>query len=110
VIVEGNGNDYVAAGNGADLVVGGLGQHTIQLGTGNDILIDGSATVVNAVDSFRQILSAWNVSSSTSVDTRLKVVDNMSHPNVLKAGSGRDWWFYTYPKDVTNKKSTDRLN
>ena len=48
MIVEGNGNDKVSAGNGSDLVVGGLGQHTIQLGNGNDILIDGSATVVNS--------------------------------------------------------------
>ena len=110
VIVEGNGNDNVSAGNGADLVVGGLGQHTIQLGNGNDILIDGSATVVNSGDSLRQILSDWNASSSASVDTRLKVVYNTTHPDVLKAGSGRDWWFYTYSKDVTNKKSTDRLN
>ena len=110
VIVEGNGNDYVSAGNGADLVVGGLGQHTIQLGNGNDILIDGSATVVNSGDSLRQILSDWNASPSASVNTRLKVVYNTAHPNVLKAGSGRDWFFYTYSKDVTNKKSTDRLN
>ena len=110
VIVEGNGNDYVSAGNGTDLVVGGLGQHTIQLGNGNDILIDGSATVVNSGDSLRQILSDWNSSSSASVDTRLRVVYNTVHPNALKAGSGRDWWFFTYSKDVTNKKSTDRLN
>jgi Ca2+-binding RTX toxin-like protein len=105
-----DGNDNVSAGNGSDLVVGGLGQHTIQLGNGNDILIDGSATVVNAGDSLRQILSDWNASSSASVDTRLKVVYNTAHPDVLKAGSGRDWWFYTYSKDVTNKKATDHLN
>src|SRR5271157_1466606 len=110
VIVEGNGNDYVSAGNGSDLVVGGLGQHTIQLRNGNDILIDGSATVVNSGDSLRQILSDWNKSSSASVNTRLNVVYNMSHPNMLKAGSGRDWWFYTYSKDMTNKKLTDRWN
>ena len=110
VIVEGNGNDNVSAGNGADLVVGGLGQHTIQLGNGNDILIDGSATVVNSGDSLRQILSDWNASSSASVDTRLKVVYNTTHANVLKAGCGRDWFFFTYAKDVTNKKSTDCLN
>ena len=110
VIVEGNGNDYVSAGNGPDLVVGGLGQHTIQLGNGNDILIDGSATVVKPGDSLRQILSDWNASKSASVNTRLKVVYNTSHPNVLKAGSGRDWFFYTYPNDTTNKKSTDRVD
>ena len=110
VIVEGNGNDNVSAGNGSDLVVGGLGQHNIRLGNGNDILIDGSATVVNSGDSLRQILSDWNASSSASVDTRLKVVYNTTHPNVLKAGSGRDWFFFTYSKDVTNKKSTDHLN
>ena len=110
MIVEGNGNDKVTAGNGADLVVAGLGQHTISLGSGNDILIDGSATVVSSGDSFRQILTDWNASPSASVNTRLKVVYNTSHPNVLKAGSGRDWWFFTYPKDVTNIKKTDRLN
>jgi hypothetical protein len=110
VIIEGNGNDFVSAGDGADLVVAGLGQHTVQLGNGNDILIDGSATVVNSGDSFRQILSDWNSSSSASVDTRIKVVYNTSHPNVLKAGIGRNWWFYTYSKDVTNRKSSDRLN
>jgi hypothetical protein len=110
VIVEGNGNDNVTAGDGADLVVGGLGQHTIQLGNGNDILIDGSATVVNSGDSFQQILSDWNSNSSASVDTRLKVVYNTTHPNVLRAGSGRDWWFFTENKDSTNIKNTDRLN
>ena len=110
VIVEGNGNDSASAGNGSDLVVAGLGQHTILLGNGNDILIDGSATVVYSGDSLRQILTAWNANQSTSVNTRLKVVYNTSHPNVLKAGSGRNWWFYTYSKDVTNKKSSDRLN
>jgi RTX calcium-binding nonapeptide repeat (4 copies) len=109
VVVEGNGNDYVSAGNGADLVVGGLGQHTIQLGNGNDILIDGSATVVNAGDSLRQILSDWNTSPSASVNTRLKVVYNTIHPNVLKTGSGRDWFFYNAPT-TSNKKATDRLN
>jgi hypothetical protein len=109
VVVEGNGNDYVSAGNGADLVVGGLGQHTIQLGNGNDILIDGSATVINTGDSLWQILSDWNSNSSTSVNTRLKVVYNTTHPNVLKAGSGRDWFFYNAPT-TSNKKSTDRLN
>ena len=108
VIVEGNGNDYVSAGNGPDLVVGGLGQHTIQLGNGNDILIDGSATVVNPGDSLRQILSDWNLVAT--IDSRLNVVYNMSHPNILKAGSGHDWFFFKYSKDVTNIKKTDRLN
>ena len=109
-IVEGDGNDDVTAGNGPDLVVAGLGQHTIQVGNGNDILIDGSATVVNPGDSLRQILSDWNASPFTAVDTRLKVVYNTCHPNVLLAGSGRDWWFFTYAKDRTNIKTTDRLN
>ncbi len=110
VIVEGNGNDNVQAGNGANLVVGGLGRHTIQLGNGNNILIDGSATVVNAGDSLRKILNDWNASPTTLVNQRLKVVYNSSYPNSLKAGSGRDWFFYTYPKTTSNKKATDRLN
>jgi CSLREA domain-containing protein len=110
VIVEGNGNDHVSAGNGADLVVAGLGQHTVLLGNGNNILIDGAATVVRSGDSLRQIVTDWNASASTSVNTRLKVVYNTSHPNVLKAGSGRNWWFFTYQRDVTNIKKTDFHN
>lgn len=110
VIVEGNGNDVVSAGNGSDLVVAGLGRHTIQLGNGNDILIDGAASVAGAGDSFRQILSDWNTSASASVDTRLNVVYNVVHPNVLHAGTGRNWFFFTLSKDVTSKKAGDRLN
>jgi hypothetical protein len=110
VIVEGDGNDYVSAGNGANLVVAGLGKHTVSLGNGNDILIDGSVTVVNSSDSLRQIVTDWNASASTSVNKRLKVVYNASHPNVLKAGGGRNWWFFTYQKDVTNIKKTDFHN
>jgi Ca2+-binding RTX toxin-like protein len=110
VIVEGNGKDYVAAGNGADLVVAGLGQHTVLLGNGTDILIDGSATVVSAGDSLRQILTDCNPSPSASVDKQLNVVYNVSHPNVPKAGSSRNWWFVTYKKDVTNIKKTDFVN
>jgi hypothetical protein len=44
------------------------------------------------------------------VDTRLTVVYNTTHPNVLRAGSGRDWFFFGYTKDLTNKKATDCLN
>ena len=109
VVVEGNGNDYVSAGNGANLVIGGLGQHTIQLGNGNNILVDGSASVANTGDSLRQILSDWNASPSVSVNTRLKVAYNVSHPNYLSAGIRRDWFFYGAPT-TSNKKSTDRLN
>jgi hypothetical protein len=110
IVVEGSGTDNVSAGNGADLVVGGLGQHTIQLGNGNDILIDGNATVVNQGDSLGQILAAWNTSSSTSVNSRISVTYNATHPNFLYAGSGRNWFFYTNSKTVSNKKPTDRLN
>ncbi len=110
VVVEGNGTDYVRAGNGANLVVGGKGQHTIQLGNGNNILIDGSATLTTPGDSFRQILTDWKTSSSTSVNTRIKVTTNKSYPNALLAGSGRNWFFYNYIKDTTTKKASDRLN
>ncbi len=110
VVVEGNGSDYVRAGDGANLVVGGLGQHTIQLGDGNDILIDGSVTPTQRGDTLRQVLADWKASAATAVNRRLKVTYNAAHPNYLLAGSGRDWFFYTYPKTTSNKKATDRLN
>ncbi len=66
--------------------------------------------MVNAGDSLRNILNDWNASPTTLVNQRLKVVYNSTYPNSLKAGSGRDWFFYTYPKTTSNKKATDRLN
>jgi Bacterial Ig-like domain (group 3)/Right handed beta helix region/RTX calcium-binding nonapeptide repeat (4 copies) len=111
VVVEGNGNDYVSAGNGANLVVGGLGQHTIQLGNGSNILIDGSVTLTQSGDSLRAILTAWKGgASAASLRSRLAVTYNVSHPNYLSAGSGRDWFFYTSPNTNSNKKSGDSLN
>jgi len=98
----------VTGSNG--LIGSTVARHFHDLGNGNDILIDGWATVVNSGDSLRQILSDWNASSSASVNTRLKVVYNTTHPNVLKAGSGRNWFFFNYSKTTSNKKATDRLN
>ncbi len=110
VIVEGNGTDYVSAGNGANLVVGGLGQHTIQLGNGNNILVDGTVSLTQAGDSLRQILTDWKASGAAAVNARLKVTCNTVHPNVMKSGSGRNWFFATYSGTSTNRKATDRLN
>ena len=61
-------------------------------------------------DSLRQVLIDWKASPSTTVNQRLKVTYNVAHPNYLSAGSGRDWFFYTYPKTTSNKKATDNLN
>jgi hypothetical protein len=110
VIVEGNGNDNVQAGNGGNLIVGGLGQHTIQVGNGNDILIDGSVKLTRPGDSLRQILLDWKTNPATAVNQRITVTYNTSHPSTLTAGSGRDWFFYTYPKTTSNRKPTDQLN
>jgi hypothetical protein len=110
VVVEGNGTDSVQAGNGANFIVAGLGQHTIQVGNGNNILVDGSVTLTQPGDTLRKILSDWKASASTTVNTRIQVVYNASYPNVLNAGSGRNWWFYAYSKDVTNRKASDRWN
>jgi hypothetical protein len=38
------------------------------------------------------------------------VTYNSSHANTLHAGSGLDWFWYTYAKDKTNRKPTDLLN
>ena len=110
VIVAGSGNNTIHAGSGDNLIVGGLGKHTISVGNGNNILIDGSVTLTQPNDSLRQVLVDWKANSSTAVSQRLKVTYNTSHPNTLTVGSGRDWFFYTYSKDSTNKKPTDRWN
>ena len=113
VVVEGNGIDYVSAGNGNNLIVGGLGLHAIQVGNGTNILIDGSATVNNSGDSFRQILNAWTAnptaSNQSAIRSRFTVNYNTKYPNYLSAGRGIDWFFYK-PPTTSNKKSTDFLN
>jgi hypothetical protein len=75
----------------------------------NDILIDGSAAVVNAGDSLRQTVNLGNVSPSAPGNTRIKVVYNTALPKVLNAGSSRERFVFTYSKGVTNHKATDFL-
>jgi hypothetical protein len=113
VVVTGNGHDNIQAGNGDNLIVAGLGQHNVQVGNGSNILIDGSVTLTNSNDSLRQVLNDWmslGASDAASIRSRLSVTDNSSHANVLLAGTGLDWFWETYAKDVTDRTLTDLLN
>jgi hypothetical protein len=115
VLVEGNGNDNVQAGNGDNLIVAGLGQHTVKVGDGCNILIDGSVALSQSGDSLTQVLNDWvtygaSSSNVASIRSRLSVTDNSSHANTIQAGKGLDWFWATYTKDKTNRKSTDLLN
>jgi Ca2+-binding RTX toxin-like protein len=115
VVVEGSGNDTVTLGNGDNLIVAGLGQHTVQAGNGSNILIDGSVQLTHSGDSLRQVLNDWMrygavAANVASIRSRLTVTDNTSRANTLLAGSGLDWFWYTYPGDTTNRKPTDLLN
>jgi Ca2+-binding RTX toxin-like protein len=113
-VVEGNGTDSVAAGNGTNLIVGGLGHHTIQVGNGINILIDGSATVTMSGDSFRQILDDWTAnpvaSNQAAIRSRFTVTYNTTNRNYLSAGTGIDWFFDKNPPTTSNQKATDFLN
>jgi hypothetical protein len=115
VVVEGNGNDKITAGNGDNLIVDGLGQHTVTVGNGRNILIDGSVQLTQSVDSLRQVLDDWVqygdlAANVASIRSRLAVTYNSDHANTLDAGSGLDWFWYTYAKDKANHKPTDLLN
>ncbi len=77
---------------------------------GSNILIDGTAILLQSGDSFRQILNDWKASPSAAVSSRLRITYNASRPNYLSVGSGRNWFFYTSPKVSSNRKATDRLN
>jgi hypothetical protein len=119
VVVTGNGNDFIAAGNGDNLIAAGLGYHTVLVGNGNNILIDGSVTPSQSGDSLRQVLSDWisyvttgrtEANNPATIGNRLHVTYNTSHANTLLAGSGLDWFWETYSKDTTNRKSGDLLN
>jgi hypothetical protein len=52
----------------------------------------------------RQGKSAANLAS---IRRRLLVTYNSSHANTLKAGSGLDWFWYTYSRNSTNCKASD---
>jgi hypothetical protein len=116
VVVEGNGNDQVSAGTGDNLIVGGTGHHTLQVGNGSNILIDGSVGIANNIAALDQILSEWIDYGNTSANvatirSQLGVVTyNATNANKLQAGSGLDWFWYTYAKDQSNRKATDLLN
>jgi hypothetical protein len=92
--------------------VGGLGHHTIQVGNGNNILIDGSASVSSG-SSFRGILNIWtqnpNAQGQAAIRPLLTVNYNTKYANYLSAASGIDWFFYK-PPTTSNKKPTDFLN
>jgi Ca2+-binding RTX toxin-like protein len=115
VVVEGNGNDKITAGNGDNLIVAGLGQHTVTAGNGSNILIDGSVQLTQSGDSLRQVLDDWVqygdlAANVASIRSRLAVTYNSDHANTLHAGSGLDWFWYTYARDKTNRKPGDLLN
>ena len=80
----GNGNDKMTVGNGNDFLVGGLGPRAMTADGGINILIDGSATVTNSGDSFRQILGAWVANPTPSnqavIRKRFTVTYNATEP------------------------------
>jgi hypothetical protein len=66
-------------------------------------------------DSLAQVLRDWTQYGATaanvaSIRSRLKVIDNTTNANTLKAGSGLDWFWETFAQDTTNRKATDMLN
>jgi Ca2+-binding RTX toxin-like protein len=115
VVVTGNGADSILAGNGDNLIVAGLGKHTVKVGSGSNILIDGSPQLTQSGDSLRAVLDDWihhgkSAANVASIRQRLAVTYNHTYANTLKAGSGLDWFWYTYGRDSANPKGTDVRN
>jgi hypothetical protein len=66
-------------------------------------------------DSLNQVLNDWiqygnSAANVANIRSRLTVTYNSSNANTLHAGSGLDWFWYTYANDSINKKATDLLN
>jgi hypothetical protein len=113
VVVTGNGTNTIQAGTGDNLIAAGLGQHSVQVGNGSNILIDGSVTLTQSGDSLRHVLNEWiqsGTAAAAKIRSELAVTDNTKYANTLLAGSGLDWFWYTYNADVTNRKPGDLLN
>jgi hypothetical protein len=84
----------------SDAVAPLSGTGIIPLGNGSEV----------ASESPQPIVSEGNAGPSTTVNTGPKLVYNTTHPNVLIPTSGRNWFSFTYSKNVSQKKSTDLLN
>ncbi len=117
VIVTGNGNgDVVTAGNGDNLVAAGTGLHSVALGTGKNILIDGSVTLTQQGNTLGTVLAEWiangNATSNvTNIRSQLQVTDNTTHINHLTTiGTNLDWFWYTDTQDKTTMTKTDLQN
>jgi hypothetical protein len=95
-ITPGTSADHVPAGTGPVVVATLSGDGNIPLGNGSDV---GS-------DSPRQIVGNRNAGPSTAVNTRLKLVYDAPHPDVLIQASGRNRFSFAYSRNVAQKKST----
>ena len=97
------------------MIVGGLGKHTLKVGNGRNILVDGTVQLAKANDTLALVLSDWSSKGSVptnvaDIRSRLRVTNNTANANTLLAGTGLDWFWGTDNLDTTNKKSTDLLN
>jgi hypothetical protein len=114
LLVGGVGTDNILAGNGDNLLIAGLGHDNLLAGNGSNILIDGSvqltaARLVQVLGTWEQGATSTNIASITS-QLMPALTYNTTNRNVLGAGSGKDWFWYTFSKDQVNKKATDLLN
>jgi adhesin HecA-like repeat protein len=116
VVTTGNGSaDVITAGTGDNLIVAGTGQHTVTLGKGQNILIDGSVTLTQTGETLGQVLAQWiangdSTSNLTTIRSELDVTYNTINVNHLTTGTGLDWFWFTYPLDVTTMTKTDVHN
>ena len=100
MVMAGDGDDSINAGKGDNRIVAALGRHTVEVGNGSNVLIDGSVQLTQNGDSLRQVLDDWIAYSAQAANvadirSRLLVTCNAHYANMLHVGSRLDWFWAT---------------
>jgi hypothetical protein len=127
VLVGGGGADRLIGGQGRDILIGGAGQATLQAGGGGDILVGGTTAFDNNSAALAAILAEW---SRTDIDyvTRIahltgglggglngneflnaNTVSTNNLADSLYGGAGMDWFFAGMLDVITNNASGEMV-
>jgi phospholipase C len=115
VVVGGRGNNVIEGGIGRDILIGGIGNTNIDAGAGQSILIAGTTAYGQNAEAYLTLESEW--ASTDSLATRAALIGagvgskgnqfalnsetvfaNLHH-NLLKGGSGMNWYFANLVND-----------
>src|SRR5262249_9549886 len=106
--------DTANGGKGNDIMVGGRGADKIVSNGGEDILIAGTLDLpTNPLDRFDKMLGLlldWSQRrNKTQIRPKL-VINRDNDVDTVTGSSGKEWFFYDYAEDKSNRKNEPSEN